>query len=69
MAVDGVLHLLHDDDPEEEYHTLYMKAAAELAGVRCKVVCGVGHGAPDHLAGTPPPHFDHLVPHPWQLIG
>jgi glutathionylspermidine amidase/synthetase len=41
MQVEGTLHMLHDTGEEEEYHTLYMKAAAERAGIACKVVCGV----------------------------
>jgi glutathionylspermidine amidase/synthetase len=32
------LHVFHDDDVEETYHALYMKAAAEAAGIKCKVV-------------------------------
>ena len=37
----GTLHLMHDDDPEEKYHALYMASAAEEAGLTCKLVCGV----------------------------
>lgn len=37
----GVLHLLHDKDLEETYHTLYMKSAAEKAGIVCKTISGV----------------------------
>lgn len=39
--VEGVLHILRDDDPEEIYHALYMKSALEAAGVRCKLIDGV----------------------------
>ncbi|RHY09041.1 hypothetical protein DYB36_003733, partial [Aphanomyces astaci] len=39
--VQGPLHLLCDTDPEERYHTEYMKAAAEAAGLTCYVVVGV----------------------------
>ncbi|ETV96560.1 hypothetical protein H310_10270 [Aphanomyces invadans] len=39
--VQGTLHLLCDDDPEERYHSLYMKAAAEAAGIPCTLVVGV----------------------------
>jgi len=38
--VQGLLHLLCDTDGEEVYHTLFMKAAAEAAGIQCKVVVG-----------------------------
>ena len=36
--VSGVLHIMQDDDKEEDYHALFMKSAAEAAGVRCKLV-------------------------------
>ncbi|MEK9753388.1 MAG: glutathionylspermidine synthase family protein, partial [Rhodospirillaceae bacterium] len=39
--VDGPLHILQDEDKEEDYHALYMKSAAEAAGVRCKLVRGL----------------------------
>ena len=39
--VEGALHILKDDDPEEEYHALHMLAAAEAAGVRCKIITGM----------------------------
>ncbi|RHY25782.1 hypothetical protein DYB32_008100 [Aphanomyces invadans] len=39
--VQGPLHLLCDVDPEEQYHTEYMKAAAEAAGLTCYIVVGV----------------------------
>jgi len=39
--VDPVLHLMRDEDPEEAYHALYMKSAAEQAGLRCKLIGGV----------------------------
>ena len=39
--VDGPLHILQDEDKEEDYHALYMKAAAEAAGARCKLVRGL----------------------------
>lgn len=38
--VHGLLHLLCDTDGEEVYHTLFMKAAAEMAGIQCKMVIG-----------------------------
>jgi glutathionylspermidine amidase/synthetase len=40
-GVDTVLHILQDNEPEETYHALFMKAAAEQAGVRCKLVVGM----------------------------
>ncbi|RHY29841.1 hypothetical protein DYB32_004814 [Aphanomyces invadans] len=39
--VHGTLHLLCDDDAEERYHSLYMKAAAEAAGISCVLIVGV----------------------------
>lgn len=36
----GTLHMLHDDGSEERYHTLYMKSAAEAAGINCKIIQG-----------------------------
>ncbi|KAF0716886.1 hypothetical protein As57867_002606, partial [Aphanomyces stellatus] len=39
--VQGTLHLLCDDDPEERYHSMYMQAAAEAAGIPCVLVVGV----------------------------
>lgn len=39
--VDTLLHILKDDEPEELYHALFMKAAAEKAGVRVKLIDGV----------------------------
>ncbi len=40
-GVDTVLHIMQDDDPEETYHAMFMKAAAEEAGIRCKVILGM----------------------------
>ncbi|WP_321389511.1 glutathionylspermidine synthase family protein [Emcibacter sp.] len=39
--VEDVLHILQDDDPEEDYHALYMKSMVEEAGVRCKIITGL----------------------------
>lgn len=39
--VQGTLHLMCDDDPEERLHTLYMKSAAEAAGIHCKIIVGI----------------------------
>ncbi|MPY71030.1 MAG: bifunctional glutathionylspermidine amidase/synthase [Alphaproteobacteria bacterium] len=39
-GVDDVLHIMQDRDLEETYHALYMKAAIEKAGIRCKIVRG-----------------------------
>ena len=41
IGLDRVLHIMQDRDLEETYHALYMKAAAEKAGIICKVVHGV----------------------------
>jgi glutathionylspermidine amidase/synthetase len=40
-GVGGILHILQDDDPEETYHALYMKEAAERAGLECKLIVGL----------------------------
>lgn len=40
-AVDDVLHIMQDNNQEENYHALYMKSAMEKAGIRCKVIKGV----------------------------
>jgi glutathionylspermidine amidase/synthetase len=40
-GVKGVLHIMRDRDLEETYHALYMKAAIEAAGIRCKVISGL----------------------------
>ncbi|RHY23013.1 hypothetical protein DYB32_009326 [Aphanomyces invadans] len=37
----GDLHLLCDDDLEERYHSLYMQAAAEAAGITCHLIVGI----------------------------
>lgn len=39
-GVDDVLHIMRDNDPEETYHALYMKSAAEKAGIPCKIIPG-----------------------------
>jgi len=39
-GVDDVLHIMQDRDLEETYHALYMKAAIEKAGIRCKIIRG-----------------------------
>jgi len=38
--VKGVLHILQDDDAEEDYHALYMKSAIEAGGRECKIIRG-----------------------------
>jgi glutathionylspermidine amidase/synthetase len=38
--VDGHLHLLCDNDLEEIYHSMYMKSAAEEAGIKCTLIVG-----------------------------
>lgn len=39
--VEGVLHLMCDQDGEEIYHSTYMKTAAEAAGISCKLIVGL----------------------------
>lgn len=39
--VEGILHILIDDEPEETYHALYMKSAMEAAGIRVKMIIGI----------------------------
>jgi len=36
--IDDVLHILHDKDPEETYHAMYMQQIMEAAGIRTKVL-------------------------------
>lgn len=40
-GVDGVIHVMQDDDPEETYHALYMKSAMEEAGLDCRLIEGL----------------------------
>lgn len=40
-AIDDVLHIMLDHDPEETYHALYMKSAIEEAGIPCVVIRGL----------------------------
>ncbi len=40
-GVDGVLHIMLDEAPEEIYHALYMKSAIDAAGIPCKIIQGV----------------------------
>ncbi len=39
--VTGMVHVLQDDDSEETYHALFMKAAIEAAGFPCQHVVGL----------------------------
>ncbi len=39
--VEGHLHLLCDNDLEEIYHSMYMKSAAEEAGIKCTLIVGL----------------------------
>ncbi len=36
--VDGLVHILLDDDKEENYHARYMKSAIEKAGIKVKLI-------------------------------
>ncbi len=40
-GVQGVLHIMQDNDQEEAYHAQFMRAAAESAGISCKVLKGL----------------------------
>jgi glutathionylspermidine amidase/synthetase len=40
-AINSVIHILQDDDPEETYHALFMKNAIETAGHECKIIVGI----------------------------
>ena len=40
-GVEGVLHVMQDTDKEETYHAQFMRAAAEAAGIQCKVLKGL----------------------------
>ncbi|WP_371194027.1 bifunctional glutathionylspermidine amidase/synthase [Glaciecola sp. SC05] len=37
----GIIHVLQDTDPEEDYHALFMQEAIETAGFTCKRVIGL----------------------------
>ncbi|WP_416899981.1 MAG: glutathionylspermidine synthase family protein [Minwuia sp.] len=39
--IDGVLHIMLDDDLEETYHALYMREAIEKAGIRTHMIQGL----------------------------
>ncbi len=39
--VDGLLHILRDDDAEEKYHALFVKETLRAAGIRCRIVTGL----------------------------
>ncbi len=40
-AVDGILHILVDDNLEEIYHALFMKEALEAADIECRIIQGL----------------------------
>ncbi|MDA0990237.1 MAG: glutathionylspermidine synthase family protein, partial [Verrucomicrobia bacterium] len=40
-GIDDALHIMHDDDPEETFHALYMRDAIEAAGISVKMLRGV----------------------------
>ncbi|MCA9661343.1 MAG: bifunctional glutathionylspermidine amidase/synthase [Myxococcales bacterium] len=58
-GVDGVIHIMRDDHPEESYHALYMREAIETAGLEAKTLLGVqglswgSQGDIVDLEGTP----------------
>jgi len=39
-GVDGLLHVMQDEDPEETYHALFMQEAMERAGITSRVIRG-----------------------------
>ena len=39
--VNGLLHILRDEDPEETYHALFMQEAMERAGIESRIVVGM----------------------------
>lgn len=39
-GIDGLLHIMQDEDLEETYHAQYMKSAMEEAGISCKIIVG-----------------------------
>jgi glutathionylspermidine amidase/synthetase len=39
--VKGVIHILRDTDPEEEYHALFMQDAIRAAGLKSKIIVGL----------------------------
>lgn len=39
--IEGVLHIMQDNHPEEVYHALFMKEALQQAGIHCKIITGV----------------------------
>jgi len=41
-GVSDLLHIMQDHDREETYHAQFIKSCAEAAGIRCKVIRGVG---------------------------
>lgn len=41
-GVEGTLHIMQDQDKEETYHAQFMKSAIEAAGIRCRVIRGMG---------------------------
>jgi glutathionylspermidine amidase/synthetase len=40
-GVDGMLHIMQDVNQEETYHAEYVRAAAEAAGLRCRIIEGM----------------------------
>ena len=47
--VEGLLHILQDEDPEETYHALFMQEAMERAGIESRIIRGTSglHWASD----------------------
>ncbi len=41
VPISGPIHLMLDRDPEERYHTLFMRSALEAAGWQCRILDGL----------------------------
>lgn len=61
-GVEGILHIMQDENDEETYHAEYVRAAAEEAGLLCRIIEGVnglGWNEPGEIVdreGTPIRH-------------
>jgi len=39
--VKGLIHILHDDDPEEKYHALFIQQTLKSAGIESRMIAGI----------------------------
>lgn len=37
----GLVHILHDNDPEEKYHALFIQQTLKSAGIESKLICAI----------------------------